>query len=561
MGGEFKNWWIVAQDPALRDRRGAICTSRIAVPGERLGDGPRGYRLAVVDYDASIDAMYAPWRAPFEAAAPPTRRTILTDPRFHAQNAFALAMRTLVRFERALGRRIRWAFNGQQLKIAPHAFQEANAFYSREDQALLFGYFPSRRSGRWIYTCLAHDVIVHETTHAIIDGLRARYLDPSHPDQAAFHEGFADTIALLSVFSLPSVVDTLLRASGMVNRSGLIARRDLTPRALRRSQLLGLADELGEELSGLRGSVLRRSAMLGPAEVDLDAREFREPHRRGEVLVAAMLDAFLRALTRRLTMVGDGRGPLGVAQVIDEASAAADTLLAIAIKALDYAPPVDLRLHDYLRALITSDSELRPDDTRFGYRDCLIAAFASYGVAVANPRWTSIGRMIARRLDYEGCHAESLARSAEEVHRFLWQNRGPGRLDIPVDAYTHVMSVDACAIARPDGFVVKQTVSQYKQTVHLQVSRLADHGLPRPRGMSPDAWLKLSGGGVLIFDEFGKLRFHIHQRVFGRSQRERLRSLEHGPAMKLEFRRLETTSAFAAIHERRADVGLSGERW
>src|SRR6202795_4719337 len=109
-----------------------------------------------------------------------------------------------------MGRRVGWSFDGHQIQIAPHAFCDANAFYAKEGQGLFFGYFPALAGKRQIFTCLSHEVVAHETTHALLDGLRERYTDPSSPDQAAFHEGFADVVALLSVFSLKNVVGALV---------------------------------------------------------------------------------------------------------------------------------------------------------------------------------------------------------------------------------------------------------------------------------------------------------------------------------------------------------------
>src|SRR6185503_2322557 len=108
---------------------------------------------------------------------------LLRDPSFHAQNVYATVMRTLSRFEFALGRRVRWGFETHQVKVAPHAFADANAFYSSDDEALVFGYFPAG-DGTMVYSALSHDVVAHETTHALLDGIRHRFLDPSSPDQA-----------------------------------------------------------------------------------------------------------------------------------------------------------------------------------------------------------------------------------------------------------------------------------------------------------------------------------------------------------------------------------------
>src|SRR5213593_1938461 len=139
---------VIAEDPALRypigPRKGRIVTAKITVPAERLDPGPRGYRVHCIDYDATSDTYY-------ETGIPDDKDAyddasddvLLTDPSFHCQNVYALVMFTLSRFEYALGRRLGWSFKGHQLKVAPHAFSDANAFYSEEDRSLLLGYFPS----------------------------------------------------------------------------------------------------------------------------------------------------------------------------------------------------------------------------------------------------------------------------------------------------------------------------------------------------------------------------------------------------------------------------------
>jgi hypothetical protein len=266
---------IIGQDPAVRDGGGRIVRARIAVPAEELDPGPRGYRVSVVDYDCTHDVLYAPADLGRHArTADRYERAdddrLLADPRFHAQNVYALVMRSLARFEAALGRHVSWSLPyGHQLQVAPHAFREANAYYAEDDQGLLFGYFGGRRN-RTIFTCLSHDVVVHETTHALLDSLRDCYTDPSLPDQAAFHEGFADLVALLSVFSITDVIEPLLRLSIRESRRRRPPGSSTRPRFrveeqwLRASALFRLAEEMGQELQEHRGAALRTSLDLAP---------------------------------------------------------------------------------------------------------------------------------------------------------------------------------------------------------------------------------------------------------------------------------------------------------
>lgn len=193
--------------------------------------------------------------------------------------------------------------------MAPHAFREANAYYSERDQGLLFGYFPGSRR-HTIFTCLSHDVVVHEASHALLDSLRDRYTDTSVLDQAAFHEGFADLVALLSVFSLPDVVEALLQRSireHSRHRPGDDPARPahrVDEAWLRKSALFRLAEEMGKDLQQHRGRALRSSLDIEARQDLLNRSEFQLPHRRGEVLVAAVLTALVRAWSRRLRDLG-----------------------------------------------------------------------------------------------------------------------------------------------------------------------------------------------------------------------------------------------------------------
>jgi hypothetical protein len=186
---------VVAQDPSFVRTDGRILMAQLDVPAEELSPGPIGYRVQVVDYDSSSGEYHGAHVLPEADDDEPRawregRPAIVTDRRFHAQNVYALVMKTLARFEFALGRRVGWSFKVHQLKVAPHGVLDANAFYSDRDEGLVFGYFPDAND-RNVYTCLSQDIVVHETTHALLDALRERYLDPSGPDQAAFHEGWS----------------------------------------------------------------------------------------------------------------------------------------------------------------------------------------------------------------------------------------------------------------------------------------------------------------------------------------------------------------------------------
>ncbi|HVH44226.1 MAG TPA: hypothetical protein VM925_17865 [Labilithrix sp.] len=541
---------IVAKDPALvSGENRTIVTALVDVPREELDGGPRGHRAVVIDFNASTGKLYAPPSADeleaFRGGL--TDAEILGNPRFHAQHTFAIVMRTLARFELALGRRVSWGFDGQQIKIAPHAFVGANAFYSRRDQALLFGYF--RTEQKPVFACLAHDVVAHETTHALLDGLRERYMDLSHPDQAAFHEAFADIVALLSFFSLPDVVGQLLPPTAGSDAS-LIDEGELSIAALKKSALMALGEEMG--LGMQRGGALRRSVELDPER----ARELSdESHDRGEILVAAVMNTFLAAWRDHLEPHFRRHPKLDRGRAIEVGTAVADRLLTTLIRALDYSPPVDVRFEDYLSAALTSSAELSPDDDKYRLRALLREQFARYGItppdgATADGYWTPYdAQPHARALRYDRSHFDSLQRDPEEVFRFLWENRDA--LGLSSDAYTRVLSVRPCLRVDPDGFTLRETVAEYKQILHTTAGSLP-RGVERPSSMPSDHELALHGGGVLVFDQFGRLKYHVYQHLVGKRQTARLHSLWEAGLLRSKK---SVRQATAALHlERLYDV-------
>jgi hypothetical protein len=515
---------VVAQDPGVAVD-GRILTSWVSVPFEDLEPGPVGHRVHVVDYDTSSRTLYRGPALGDEQAKAPSNATILRDPRFHAQNVYALVMATLSRFEFALGRRVGWSFRAHQLKVVPHAFEAANAYYSPDSEALLFGHF--KRGRQHVFTCLSHDIVVHETTHALLDGLRGRFMAPSSPDQAAFHEGYADVVALLSVFNLTDVLGTLVNRAATTNtgaRAGLIHRDLVTSDALRSSVLFGLAEEMESEITGARISALRRSVDLEPDTRALQRAEFLEPHRRGEVFVAAMMRTFLQVWANRLEALGTiDRGYLDRGRVIEEGTGVAEQLLTMAIRAIDYAPPIHLTFGDFLSAMLTADSEVRNDDSRYGLWEGLRKWFAAYGITPASPEANGLWKRTDVKLTTQGVRFGNLQTDPTEMFRLVWANRR--HLSLDIGAYTRIASVRPCLRIGPDdGMPVRETVAECTQYLALTAAELRQMRLRKPIGMPDDTKVVLEGGSTLILDEYGVLKFEIHNRLAHRGD-------EHGLAV------------------------------
>ncbi len=419
---------VYAYDPSLGARLETlgINEATLDVRWEKdLKPGPVGEYLEIVDVDPASRCCYAPvdLNHPYlltRSGLPPSE----ANPQFHQQMVYAVAMRTIEHFENALGRRALWAprlvenAQGkreeryvQRLRIYPHALRARNAYYSPDRKALLLGYFSASATnpgdalpGGVVFTAVSHDIVAHETTHALLDGLHRRFSEPTNQDMLAFHEAFADIVALFQHFTLPEALRQQIAATrGDLGEQNLLAKL-----AVQFGNATGrygaLRDAIGKMVEEKTGETAEETWVRKPARRD-DYEKATEAHDRGAVLVAAVFDAFLqlyRARTEdlvRLATQGSGVLPPGripvdlVNRLAYEASKVAGQVLNMCIRALDYCPPVDLTFGEYLRALITADSDLVPDDPR-GYRTAFISAFSARGIYPFDVKHLSPGSLV-----------------------------------------------------------------------------------------------------------------------------------------------------------------------
>lgn len=562
---------VIAQDPTVKIGED-IVRSSVRVPAEVFQPGPRGHRFHVVDYDATRPAPVRFYELDTDKAAQDAYRkgtglALTSNVAFRAQNVFAIAARTLDIFESALGRRVPWSGRGHQLFLVPAAFREANAFYDPDAHAIFFGYFDGP-DGSWHYTSLSHDIVAHETTHAILDGLRSRFIEPGLPDQAAFHEAFADLVALLSAFSLHDVIEKLIGGTAV---GDLIPAARVSPEALRLSSFLAIGNELGtvlgENYGGYqRGDALRRSVELMPSPTLLRDPNFEEPHRRGEILVAAVTQTFVRMWSERLVALQAGGQQISRARAAEEGAKAADHLLRMAIRAIDYSPPLEFAFDDFLDAMIVADQEVAPDDEHH-YRDALRAGFAAFGIRQPAGRIIEVGQP-GQQLRYSALHVEELRTSRDEVYRFIWDNADV--LGVDTRQHLEVDRIWPSTRVGPDGFVSREIVATYVQRIDGTAAELAavaqgmDKELELPPGLKPETPLTMFGGGALIFDQWGRAKWHQTKPLFDWSRqsdrlgylvRNELRGRRGGYGASLN---IPEGQQFALLHEPAVDLL---ERW
>jgi hypothetical protein len=555
----FRPLRIFTVDPSTPRLDGAIAL--VDTPYEPLEPGPSGRLFVVDNYDGAQKLHYR--RADLDDPA-----VLITDgypasqsdPRFHQQMVYAVCSNVYATFRKALGRHLVWGpgASGGKLVIRPHALEQANAYYEETSGKLEFGYYVAGEDstnttlpGGFVFTCLSHDVIAHEITHALLDGLRSEFARPTGIDVLAFHEAFADLVAIFQRFSYKQVVRSAIRMS----------RGDVT-----KAQYL---TELARQFGHTTG---KKAALRSAIDIDFGTGALCRmydaslgPHELGSVLVAAVFEAFAKIYRRkterylRLATGGTGVLPAGELSndlqdvLADRVTKLAAQFLSICIRAIDYCPPTGLTFGDYLRALITADYDLVPDDP-WDYRGALTYAFRRRGIyprGVPNISEESLLWRPTRKplppvigLDFgnlrfrgdPGCAADpkELRRQAcvlgdfvsrpEYLEEFGLVSNGDPRLDGDSVTLPAIKSIRSSRRVGPDGQIVFDIVAEVTQL------RSADRASER---------FEYHGGSTIILGPLGEVRYVILKSVVGANRLERRRDFLHSLAGKQYWERTD----------------------
>lgn len=553
---------IYALDPSVSDRVGGVAT--VLVPYETLEPGPIG-SLFKIDWNGAPAPLVAealnlddPYLL-LSSGLTPTP----SNGQFHLQMAYAVCNLTYAAFRRALGRDICWAIpqTGEgplRLVVRPFGFRGHNAGYSREAGDLSFGFF--RAGGEpagftiqkgLVCTSLSHDIIAHETTHALLDGLRSAFLAPTNIDVPAFHEGFADLVALFLHFTYTDVVEQTIRESrGTFSLLTDIAREFGYARGKHGK---GAALRSAVDVEGLAAfdSDVPPSGAKGPALYE----DTEEPHALGSVLVSAVFEAFVtvakRKTERYFRLAGVDQRAFGqvlmsealVRAVAQEASDVAAQFLNICIRAIDYCPPTDMSLGEYLRALITADGDLERSD-KWGYREALMRSFRRRHIFPDQVsfmtedavRWQppevdlrvpglAFGELRFGADPGQPADVKELSRQAHALGRFVTDPKharwftlvAPGA-PLPKNVVQAspplVESVRVTRRAAPDGRILFDLVAEVTQS--CTVRRAGD-------------LFDMTGGATVVIDPHGHVRYSIVRRFGGEARQARQHAAMRGP--------------------------------
>ena len=381
-------------------------------------DGPATARVAVVDVDASTGRLRAPAKLVLNAgtyrgvgeyrvrlpqrpgaATRPQLRGVTTpmtlaelesasgDEAFIKVSVFGTVLRTIgfVESPDLVGRRVSWAFQGDQLLIVPLAGTLDNAFYHRPSRSLQFYSFAAPGRNGLIHTALSQDIVCHETAHALIDGIAPDLYSATDPESLGIHEGVADLTAVLL---------SLRNRELPTNKSG-----DVLDQARVSSRHSRIAEEFGRargQSQSLRDAF--NQLMFGPASDPMaEIADRASPYSSASVLTGTLFAVLTKFLAEPFTRRPRGRLP-GLREFPFRPAAflATNRIGGMVYRGLDWLPPGEATFADLIGAMLAADRVANPTEER--ERGWLLDESVRRGITTSDALLPTTGRATELRV-------------------------------------------------------------------------------------------------------------------------------------------------------------------
>ncbi len=433
----------------------------VTVRGNLL-PGPVGPRVAVYDFNRDRDEVYPP-ATMVNGSFPDYDRD---DFRFHQLNAYAITANAVEVAERELGRDLIWPFEASRLIVLPHAGERANAFYDQDTHSLQFYSFLRANGARPYHTCLSHDVVAHEAGHAILDAVRSRLIESFERESWALHEAVGDLTGMFAALEYPVVRDTILPVIDQPN----------------------LVTEIADAFDGERRPI--RSLIGVPRD---DWELVTTAHELSQKLTTCLYAALVDMVDLAGRHLNDPAEALGLAR---------RALQRMFVRGLDFLPPADADFEHMARGMLAADTLAHASDA-MGFRDALVREFVRYGVLAGPP-----ADLVLDDSTWHGRPSTWPGVTPRDAYLFLDRHRKRLALH-PQAEYRDFVVRDLLSVSRPavrEMSSVDQVILVYEYPVDVELSGAA---FRQARG----EWITLHGGGTLVFDAGGTLRYHCEMPV------------------------------------------------